>query len=240
MTYGDSIWRLDMHCHTCHSPDSLLGPEAFVRGALRAGLDAVFLTDHDTIAAVEPVRQAALQIADGRLRVFAGQEISTTRGEIIGLFVTERIPPGLTPKQALDALEAQGALACLPHPFARLVPSRLALSDTLALAHRFHVVEVVNARNILRRDDDRARAFARERGLLMGAGSDAHWGWDLGRAHVALPPFDSPESLLRSLAEGQVVDRKKSSYLLAGCNAAFYPLRRLWWRWRGDERYLAE
>ncbi len=226
------LWRVDMHCHSHYSADSFLRPEDFVTEAVKNGLNAVFLTDHDTVAGYEPLQEAA----QGRLRVFRGQEISTTRGEIIGLFMRNGVAPGQRPEAVLDILHDQGALAYLPHPFARLVPSRLARRTIEQLASRFDVVEVVNARNILRRDDQRARSFAEGHGLLQGAGSDSHWGFELGRAFVEMAPFEDPDSFCAALRHGRVIDRQKSSYLLAGLNASVIPFRKAWWRWTRDPR----
>jgi len=222
-----------MHCHTDHSPDCFMKPAVLARAARKAGLDAIFVTDHERLGGFEALRDVG-----GELHVFPGQEIRTSRGEIIGLFVSEAVSPGLPPEEALKRLREQGALAYLPHPFARLVPSRLKREAVERLASRFDVVEVANSRNVLRADDRRAGDFAARHGLLRGGGSDAHWPWDLGRAYVELPPFDSPETLKASLATARVVDRAKSSYLLSAFNAAIYPFREAWWNLIGDRRAL--
>src|SRR5680860_1269657 len=107
---------LDLHNHTHHSHDGAMSPLDLLRAAARRGVDCVGVTDHATIrGGLEAVR---LSEADpGLPRVIPGQEVLTTQGEVIGLYLTEEIPSDLTLDQAVAAILAQGGLVYLPHPY---------------------------------------------------------------------------------------------------------------------------
>lgn len=170
----------------------------------QVGLDAVAITDHNAIAGALKLKGQAPFL------VIVGEEVMTSAGEIMGLFLRELIPPGLGPVETARRIQAQGGLVCVPHPFDRLRRSRLkesAWSDLLPLVD---LIEVFNARTHLARDGQRARRFALEHGLLQGAGSDSHSLGELGGAHVELPPFSGPEEFRRALAQGRVVGRRAS------------------------------
>ncbi|MBI4215935.1 MAG: PHP domain-containing protein [Chloroflexi bacterium] len=170
----------------------------------QVGLDAVAITDHNAIT-------GALELARHTpFLVIVGEEIMTSAGEIMGLFLEEHIPPGLSPVETAQRIKAQGGLVGVPHPFDRLRRSRLkesAWSDLLPLVD---LIEVFNARTHLARDGQRACRFAQEHGLLQGAGSDSHSLGELGRAYVELPPFSGPKEFRRALAQGRVVGRQAS------------------------------
>ncbi len=192
--------RVDLHSHTMWSGDATTTPEELEEAVTAAGIDVLCITDHGTI-------NGARKLAD-RLpcRVVVGEELRTVAGELIGLFLTERLPFGLPPAVMAERIRAQGGLVYVPHPFD---PSRHCLREAelvdLASKRLIDAVEVFNAKTPLTSLNERAAAFASEHGLPGGAGSDAHVPEALGAAYVEMPDFDGPASFLASLAEGRIV-----------------------------------
>ncbi len=192
--------RADLHMHTMWSGDSTTTPDEFVAAVAASGLDVVCVTDHNAIA-------GAVELGDlVDARVIVGEELRTAAGELIGLFLTERIPIGIGHVDAAKAIRGQGGVVYIPHPFD---PMRRNLSEValyeLAEADLIDAVEVLNAKTSLASLNRRAVEFAAEFGIVGGAGSDGHVPGAFGAAYVEMPDFDGPMEFLASLAAGQVV-----------------------------------
>lgn len=192
--------RVDLHTHTMWSGDSTTTPEEIVEAVEESGIDVLCITDHNAI-------KGAVQLA-GQLpcRVVVGEELKTHAGELIGLFLTEHLPFGLAPREAAEAIRAQGGVVYVPHPFdpMRKNLSEAALND-LTGAGLVDAIEVINAKTSLRSLNDRAAQYAQQHGLLAGAGSDAHVPNALGAAYVEMPDFDGPREFLAALAQARPV-----------------------------------
>ena len=192
--------RVDLHSHTMWSGDSTTTPEELVDAVVASGIDVLCITDHNAIRGAE-------ELAD-RLpcRVIVGEELRTHAGEIIGLFLQERVPFGVSPREAAALIREQGGLVYIPHPFD---PMRRNLAEPalvdLAEAGLVDAIEVLNAKTSLDHLNERAATFAATHGLAAGAGSDAHVPQALGAAFVEVPDFDGPAELLAALREGVVV-----------------------------------
>ncbi len=182
------------------SGDSTTTPDELVQAVAECGIDVLCITDHNAI-------RGAVELAD-RLpcRVVVGEELRTHAGEIIGLFLTERVPMGIPPTEAARAIRAQGGVVYVPHPFD---PMRRNMSEPalhqLAADGLIDAVEVLNAKTSLRSLNEQAARFAEQYGLIAGAGSDAHVPLALGSAYVEMPDFDGPADFLAKLAQGRVV-----------------------------------
>jgi predicted metal-dependent phosphoesterase TrpH len=188
----------DLHIHTAYSRDCLTSPDLFLETCRRKGLDRAAVTDHGTIAGALRLKEMAPE------RIIIGQEVYTTHGELIAYFLTEQIPRGLSPVEAIDAVRAQGGIVGASHPLDRLRREAIGREALLPLLDRLDFLEVFNSRCTYAADNGAARTLAAEAGLLMTAGSDAHSAWEMGRARIALPPFDSPETFLTSLRSAQI------------------------------------
>ena len=139
-----------------------------------------------------------------------GEEVKTDgQGEVIGLFLTEEIPRGLSFGTTIAAIHDQGGIAYLPHPFDRLhaIPDPATLHRHL---EELDVLEVYNARLLFEAYNDEALRFARKYGLTMGAGSDAHVLQGVGTGGVRMRAFDGPGEFLESLRTAQVLRRARS------------------------------
>lgn len=163
--------RIDGHTHTMWSGDATTTPDELVAALPNSGVDVLCITDHNT---VEGARRFA---ASGELGipVIVGEEVKTSDGELIGLFLTERIPFGLKPHEAVTAIKSQGGVVYVPHPFDEMrhcmKPDAL---YGLARDGGIDVVETINAKTSLSSLNAKAEAFADEFGLLKAGGSDAH------------------------------------------------------------------
>jgi predicted metal-dependent phosphoesterase TrpH len=192
--------RVDLHSHTMWSGDSTTSPDEVAEAVIDSGIDVLCITDHNAI-------KGAQELAD-RLtcRVIIGEELRTHAGEIIGLFLTERVPFGVPPAEAARMIRSQGGVVYVPHPFD---PMRRNLTepalDALVAEGLVDAIEVINAKTSLASLNRRAAEYAASHGLLAGAGSDAHVPLALGAAYVEMPDFDGPQGFLASLASARCV-----------------------------------
>jgi predicted metal-dependent phosphoesterase TrpH len=192
--------RVDCHLHTVHSGDSVLRVAELAERVAAERLDVVCVTDHHTLAGAHEALAAEIGA-----RVIVGEEIRTHDGEIIGLFLTRRVPYVLPLADAVGRIREQGGLVYAPHP---LDASRSSLGaarlEELCGDGVIDVVEIFNAKI---RDQSLNRAAAEvaaRHGLPGAAGSDAHDPQGVGAAYVEMPDFDGPESFLAALADGRV------------------------------------
>ncbi len=203
----------DLHLHTSWSHDCSIDVDELLDHSEAQGLGAIAVTDHNVLAgALEAVERARGR----RLVVIPGEEIKTAGdGEVIGLFLREEIPPGMSFGETIDAIRVQGGLVYLPHPFDRLhaIPSPATLHRHLA---EIDVFEVYNARLLFEAYNEEALRFARKYNLTAGAGSDAHVLAGVGTGAVQLRRFSGPEEFLVSLHDAEVLRRPKSLVYLQG------------------------
>ncbi len=211
--------RYDLQVHTNVSPCSATPPEKVVEAAEHANLDGIVVTDHDTLANVERVRECA----SSRLDVVSGVEVTTTQGHLLAIDVTE-VPPQTDPLSVVDAVHDLGGIAVLSHPFDAL---RQVYDTELAeLAAAVDGVEVVNSRCVRESFNDHARAFADHHGLAMTGGSDAHFPMEVGRASTE---FEG--SLREAIREGTTTPRGRGRYLSGHVATKVHQGRRTIERW---------
>ena len=198
---------VDLHMHTEWSHDCSIPTADLLEHAESIGLGGIAVTDHNVFGgALE-----AVELARGReLVVIPGEEVKTDgQGEVIGLFLEEEIPRGLSFADTVASIREQGGLVYLPHPFDRMheIPDPATLHRHLA---EIDVFEVYNARLLRESFNDEALRFARKYRLLQGAGSDAHVLQGVGTGAVRMRRFDGPEEFLLSLRSAEVLRRPKS------------------------------
>jgi predicted metal-dependent phosphoesterase TrpH len=192
--------RVDCHTHTMWSGDSTTTEDELVEAVTASGIDVLCITDHHAI-------DGARRLCDVLpCRVVVGEEVRTTQGEIIGLFLEERIPFGLTPAETASRIRDQGGLVYVPHPFdpmrRNLVEPAL---DALASDGLVDAIEARNAKTSLESLNRRASEFAIEHDVAAGAGSDAHVPEAIGAAYVEMANFDDAASFLVALRNSKVV-----------------------------------
>ncbi len=193
--------RVDCQVHTIYSGDATTTLDQLAARIREVSLDAVCITDHHTVDGA----LAALE-RDLGARVIVGEEVRTPAGEIIGLFLTERVPYVLPLLEAASRIRAQGGIVYAPHPCDRL---RTGIGETglmrLAEAGLLDVVEVFNSKVRHGEDNAAAAETARRLGVPGGAGSDAHDPEGIGAAYVEMPDFTGPGDFLERVREGRIV-----------------------------------
>ncbi|MGH3135925.1 MAG: glycosyltransferase [Gaiellaceae bacterium] len=198
---------VDLHMHTDWSHDCSIPASDLLDHAEEIGLGGIAVTDHNVFGgALEAVELAR----DRNLIVIPGEEVKTDgQGEVIGLFLSEEIPRGMSFADTIDAIREQGGLVYLPHPFDRLhaIPDPSTLHRHLA---EIDVFEVFNARLLRDSFNDEALRFAQKYRLLQGAGSDAHVLQGVGTGALRMRRFDGPEEFLLSLRSAEILRRPKS------------------------------
>lgn len=196
--------RVDMHSHTCYSGDAVTTLDELADRIESTAVDVLCITDHHSIrGALEAIERGV------DCRVVVGEEVKTRAGEVIGLFLTERVPHGLAPEDTILRIRDQGGVVYVPHPFD---PVRHALREPvlreLCAAGAIDALEVLNAKVSLDHLNARAAALAAETGLPGGAGSDAHDPAALGAAYVEMPDFDGPADFLAQLPAARIVGHR--------------------------------
>ena len=197
----------DLHMHTSWSHDCSIPVPDLLDHASSIGLGAIAVTDHNRFGGA---LEAAELARHRRLTVIPGEEVKTDgQGEVIGLFLQEEIPRGLSFADTIAAIRAQGGLVYLPHPFDRMhaIPDSRTLRRHLA---DIDVFEVYNARLMRESFNAEALRFARKYDLTMGAGSDAHVLLGVGAGAVRMRAFHGPEEFLVSMRGAEILRRPKS------------------------------
>jgi glycosyltransferase involved in cell wall biosynthesis len=191
---------VDLHMHTDHSYDCATPVEVLLAEARHRGLGAIAITDHNEISGAHEAREKA----DG-LKVIVAEEVKTAdQGEVIGLFIEEKIPRGMTLQETIDEIKRQGGLVYVPHPFDRLhsVPD---YEHLLAVLGDVDAIEVFNPRVAISEFNEEAVRFAAKYRIPAGAGSDAHVPQGLGSVRIRMRDFDGPEEFLQSLRDADIV-----------------------------------
>lgn len=188
---------LEFHCHTHVSKDSLVRPADLVATSRRKGIDRLVITDHNSIAGARTA-----QLLDPEL-VIVGEEIMTTRGEILAAFVEEEIPPFLTPERTISLLKEQGAFISVAHPFDEMRAGGWKKKDLLDIVPFIDAIEVYNSRCMLPRFNRRAQEFAEKYNLAGTVGSDAHTAFEVGRSLLLLEQFEGPDEMRKVIRQAK-------------------------------------
>ena len=188
--------RVEFHCHTHASKDSLTRPADLIAAARRKGIDRLIITDHNTIAGAR-----AAQALDPEL-VIVGEEIMTNRGEILAAFVTDEVPPHLSPTETIRRLKDQGAFISVSHPFDRLRSGGWDENDLLEILPQVDAIEVYNSRCMFPGFNRDARRFAEKHNIPGTVGSDAHAVFEVGRSLLLLDQFEGAEQMRNVIRKG--------------------------------------
>jgi predicted metal-dependent phosphoesterase TrpH len=199
--------RVDLHSHSHYSRDSVLSPEAYVKNCVRKGITAAAVTDHNEIAGAFVIRDLAAKL-EAPLKVIIGEEVKTTEGEIIGLFLKEIVPRGMSPEDTVRAIHEQGGIVTIPHPF-DIFRRNVITKDALErIVDSVDAIEGYNCRNILQGHDDKAREVAKRAGKPLTAGTDAHSPLEVGGVHIEVDDFDTATEFLEVLSAGRIAGKR--------------------------------
>lgn len=198
--------RVDFHCHTHYSPDSLNPLEGLIRMARERGLQKLAVTDHNTIQGAVAAARLAPEL------IIVGEEIKTTKGEILAFFVREEVPRNLEPMETIQRLRDQGAFISVSHPF-DVQRYGWQLPDLLDILPLVDAIEGFNSRCMEKKLNDMALEFARQHDLAVTVGSDAHSLREVGRAILDLPEFTDSESLRSVIRQGVATTALSSPFV---------------------------
>ena len=204
---GRPLIEVDLHMHTDHSHDCATPVEVLLATAKAQGLGAIAVTDHNEISGALAARA---QAEEAGVKVIVGEEVKTAeQGEVIGLFIEEKIPRGLTLEETVAEIKRQGGLVYVPHPFDRMhsVPD---YEHLLKILDDVDAIEVFNPRVAIGAFNDEAARFAAKYRIVAGAGSDSHVAQGLGSARIRMRDFDGPTEFLQSLRDAEIVTGRSS------------------------------
>ena len=142
--------------------------------------------------------------------IIVGEEILTSGGEVIGLFLNQEIPSKLSIDETISQIKAQDGLVCIPHPYDRLRLSIFKNNVFESIMSEVDIIEVFNARSLSPNSSTRAWHLANKYGKPASAGSDAHTPSEVGNAYVEMPEFNGKDEFLASLAQGKISGNKSN------------------------------
>ncbi len=200
--------EVDLHMHTDHSTDCATPVEVLLQTARDRGLGAIAITDHNEVSGALEARRVAAEMGD--IKVIVAEEVKTAeQGEVIGLFLEEKIPRGMTMAETIAAIREQGGLVYVPHPFDRFhsVPDYEHLLD---IVEEIDILEVFNPRVALTAFNEEAERFARKYRIVPGAGSDSHVAQGLGSVRQRIHDFDGPAEFLEAMRDADITRKHKN------------------------------
>ncbi len=200
--------EVDLHMHTDHSPDCATPVDVLLKTARDRGLGAIAITDHNEVSGALEARRIAEEM--GGIKVIVAEEVKTAeQGEVIGLFLEEKIPRGLTMAETIAEIRRQGGLVYVPHPFDRFhsVPDYEHLLDMI---EEIDILEVFNPRVALTAFNEEAERFASKYRIVPGAGSDSHVAQGLGSVRVRIHDFDGPAEFLEAMRDADITRKHKN------------------------------
>jgi predicted metal-dependent phosphoesterase TrpH/glycosyltransferase involved in cell wall biosynthesis len=199
---------IDLHMHTDHSSDCATPVEVLIETARDRGFGAIAITDHNEVSGAFAAAKVAEGLGD--FKIIIAEEVKTAeQGEVIGLFIKEKIPRGMTMAETIAEIRRQGGLVYVPHPFDRMhsVPDYEHLLD---MVEEIDLIEVFNPRVAITSFNEEAERFARKYNITPAAGSDNHVAQGLGSVRIRLHDFDGPEEFLESMRDAEITRRHKN------------------------------
>jgi hypothetical protein len=200
--------HIDLHMHTDHSPDCATPAELLLETAKERGLGAIAITDHNEVSGAHEAREIAARI--GGIKVIVAEEVKTAHeGEVIGLFIEDKIERGMSLAETIAEIRRQGGLVYVPHPFDRLhsVPD---YEHLLKVVEEIDILEIFNPRIAISSFNEEAVRFARKYRIVAGAGSDSHVAQGLGSVKIRLRDFEGPQEFLESMRDADIVRKHKN------------------------------
>jgi glycosyltransferase involved in cell wall biosynthesis len=198
---------VDLHMHTDHSNDCATPVEVLLATAREQGLGAIAVTDHNEISGALEAREKSARFG---VKVIVAEEVKTAdQGEVIGLFIEQKIPRGMTLAQTVAEIKRQGGLVYVPHPFDRMhaVPD---YEHLLTIIEDIDAIEVYNPRVAIGSFNEEAQRFAAKYRILAGAGSDSHVAPGLGSVRLRMSDFDGPQEFVEALREAEITTKPSS------------------------------
>jgi predicted metal-dependent phosphoesterase TrpH len=190
--------KADFHIHTEYSMDCDTPLEKIISRCQDLGINCIAIADHGTAEGALKMQRIA------PFPVIVAEEILTPHGEIMGMFLKETIPSGLSVQETISRIRAQDGLVNIPHPFETIRHSAMNSQVVAEIVEQIDVMEVFNSRSPFTANSAKAQAFARKHGIAQCAGSDAHTLYEIGHAYVVMPEFNGKDEFLKALAQGKI------------------------------------
>ena len=205
--------KADLHIHTRYSMDCQTPLEKIIKRCRELGIDCIAIADHGTAEGALEMQK----MAPPSLKVIVAEEILTTQGEIMGMFLKETIKSPendrITPQEAVRAIQAQGGLVNIPHPFETIRGSALKDKYIDEIAADIDLMEVLNSRSPFPANSNKARDFAEKHGIPGGAGSDAHTIYEIGNAYLEMPDFNDIDEFLKAVVLGKIKGKRSGMFV---------------------------
>jgi len=181
--------------------------EKIVNRCREVGINCIAICDHGTT-------EGALKMRDiAPFPVIVAEEILTPKGEIIGMFLEQTIPSGLSVDKTIAQIRSQGGLVCIPHPYDMFRQSALRNNIIDEIAEQVDIIEVFNSRTLLPQSLAKALALALKYGIAKSAGSDAHTLYEIGNAYVEMPEFNGKDDFLQALEKGNISGHRTNPFI---------------------------
>lgn len=194
--------KADLHIHTEYSIDCATPLDKLIDRCLEIGINCVAIADHGTV-------EGALKLKDiAPFKVIVAEEILTPDGEIMGIFLKETVPSGISASEAISRIREQNGLVCVPHPVDIFRPSALGAKNLEKIADQIDVVEVFNARTLPLQSQKKAMSIANKYNLGKSAGSDAHTLAEVGNTYIEMPEFNHRDDYIKALSQGRIHGHK--------------------------------
>lgn len=213
------LLKADLHIHTKYSMDCNMSLGKIVNRCLETGVNCIAIADHGTIEGALKMQTIA------PFPVIVAEEILTPYGEIMGMFLKDGIPSGLSVGETISRIKAQGALVCIPHPFDIFRQSALNAKIVEEIVGQIDVIEVFNSRTLFQ-SSAKAQIFAQKYGIPVSAGSDAHTPGEIGKAYVEMPEFNGRDDFLNALVNAKICGQKTSPLIHFG---SVWARLKKWW-----------
>lgn len=194
--------KLETHVHTRYSHDSIQAFSFLYLISRLRGVDCIAITDHNTIKGAVEFKKFCKKRGN-RISVIIGEEIMTSRGEVIGLFLNSEIPAGLSPNETIEEIVRQGGMVYIPHPYdVKRHKTVMSFQDIEININHIDCIECYNGRNVSTAYGIKQNEIAEKLGLQKVVGSDAHTFIEIGRNYmdVAATCISTPEEFRMAIA----------------------------------------
>ena len=191
------MFKVDLHTHSAASHDGGITVQQYKNALASGTLDVIAVTDHNRIDFALELQKT---LGDA---IIVGEEIMTTKGEIIGLYLTDLVPAGLEPLEAIRQIKDQGGIVYVPHPF-ETFRKGIDPATLESIAEHIELIEVCNGRAFMQNRSAQTVVWSRLNNVPGAASSDAHGSKGLGRTFSDVSELPTKNTLVQ-LIEGGVL-----------------------------------